>query len=70
MQFPDRGRKQSSYNGLNSTDKIEKCSSPTGDGNDDEEYFFEDAADQIEKCSSPTGDGNDKYTCPYGLSRH
>ena len=37
-------------------DGIEKCSSPTGDGN-----FTADLGDKvipIEKCSSPTGDGN------------
>ena len=36
---------------------IEKCSSPTGDGNN---YLalHGTSIDPIEKCSSPTGDGN------------
>ena len=36
---------------------IEKCSSPTGDGNTLTIIFFNDSS-FIEKCSSPTGDGN------------
>ena len=36
---------------------IEKCSSPTGDGNFDELLFCH-SVKIIEKCSSPTGDGN------------
>ena len=35
---------------------IEKCSSPTGDGNF--LIVFNAQLFQIEKCSSPTGDGN------------
>ena len=37
-------------------DGIEKCSSPTGDGND--QQGDTGLSDCIEKCSSPTGDGN------------
>ena len=37
--------------------QIEKCSSPTGDGNFDELLFCH-SVKIIEKCSSPTGDGN------------
>ena len=37
--------------------KIEKCSSPTGDGNF-ETFIFYILHIVIEKCSSPTGDGN------------
>ena len=36
---------------------IEKCSSPTGDGNIDNSDSI-NSHDIIEKCSSPTGDGN------------
>ena len=36
---------------------IEKCSSPTGDGNDVLAVAIEYRI-SIEKCSSPTGDGN------------
>ena len=36
--------------------QIEKCSSPTGDGN--HRYDIIEAEIKIEKCSSPTGDGN------------
>ena len=35
---------------------IEKCSSPTGDGN--LPFFNNEGIQMIEKCSSPTGDGN------------
>ena len=37
--------------------KIEKCSSPTGDGNADWMIVWRRQR-CIEKCSSPTGDGN------------
>ena len=37
---------------------IEKCSSPTGDGNFFFAYFVKSLIGTIEKCSSPTGDGN------------
>ena len=37
-------------------DGIEKCSSPTGDGNPPNRTRKQQA--RIEKCSSPTGDGN------------
>ena len=37
---------------------IEKCSSPTGDGNSDSGIFKRFKEFLIEKCSSPTGDGN------------
>ena len=36
---------------------IEKCSSPTGDGNKSNNLLAE-CQQLIEKCSSPTGDGN------------
>ena len=43
-------------------DGIEKCSSPTGDGNAEEKPI--DIEAMIEKCSSPTGDGNhDLFLC-------
>ena len=42
---------------------IEKCSSPTGDGNAEEKPI--DIEAMIEKCSSPTGDGNAEYDCYY-----
>ena len=38
-------------------DGIEKCSSPTGDGNPINDMHG-DISFFIEKCSSPTGDGN------------
>ena len=38
-------------------DGIEKCSSPTGDGNLGDHSDVPSVA-AIEKCSSPTGDGN------------
>ena len=44
-------------------DGIEKCSSPTGDGNAEEKPI--DIEAMIEKCSSPTGDGNAEYDCYY-----
>ena len=37
---------------------IEKCSSPTGDGNSLARLIDLQSALIIEKCSSPTGDGN------------
>ena len=37
---------------------IEKCSSPTGDGNDEVDGRMV-SEKRIEKCSSPTGDGNE-----------
>ena len=37
---------------------IEKCSSPTGDGNKNTQYWDKKVEYYIEKCSSPTGDGN------------
>ena len=37
--------------------RIEKCSSPTGDGNKRRMKYAHDL-ELIEKCSSPTGDGN------------
>ena len=43
-------------------DGIEKCSSPTGDGN----HFIPSLSPgsaSIEKCSSPTGDGNPLTSC-------
>ena len=39
---------------------IEKCSSPTGDGNPGSASGVNVFC--IEKCSSPTGDGNIKYS--------
>ena len=56
MQFPDRGRKQLFQREKNEKTLIEKCSSPTGDGNKYTNYNRSCAF--IEKCSSPTGDGN------------
>ena len=49
-------------------DGIEKCSSPTGDGNIF--YFIRYNAFNIEKCSSPTGDGNmiPPFLCICGTS--
>ena len=42
---------------LDSGNIIEKCSSPTGDGN--KKYSIcQGTSCTIEKCSSPTGDGN------------
>ena len=38
-------------------DGIEKCSSPTGDGNKKRINIRQERI-KIEKCSSPTGDGN------------
>ena len=59
-------------------DGIEKCSSPTGDGNDIINSQSKEVK-TIEKCSSPTGDGNEdvadatkdaakieKCSCPTG----
>ena len=40
-------------------DGIEKCSSPTGDGNKNPDLVI--FITIIEKCSSPTGDGNQPY---------
>ena len=42
---------------------IEKCSSPTGDGN--ELVALEYLGLAIEKCSSPTGDGNELVALEY-----
>ena len=39
------------------TKTIEKCSSPTGDGNQSSKNSINTKIN-IEKCSSPTGDGN------------
>ena len=63
MQFPDRGRKPGGSHEHYKRPLIEKCSSPTGDGN----RVFDDVSPlsfvTIEKCSSPTGDGNTLYQC-------
>ena len=47
---------------------IEKCSSPTGDGN---RYRAEAGSFgvRIEKCSSPTGDGNDRHNVKHVKTR-
>ena len=41
--------------------RIEKCSSPTGDGNLIRN--IQSVKVRIEKCSSPTGDGNECNCC-------
>ena len=50
---------------------LEKCSSPTGDGNIN--MVLATDAKQLEKCSSPTGDGNNEslsMTIPYVILRN
>ena len=58
MQLPDRGRKQSFLAQKICLKKIEKCSSPIGDGNMKTLQSNFTAVRIIEKCSSPIGDGN------------
>ena len=41
---------------------IEKCSSPTGDGNQCHHLSLVQVQLLIEKCSSPTGDGNCSFS--------
>ena len=55
---PRQGTETIFTNSFCSENWIEKCSSPTGDGNDI--VFTCNSQKSIEKCSSPTGDGN-KY---------
>ena len=62
---PRQGTETESTNdSYTSEEKIEKCSSPTGDGN--ASCFCLGALLSIEKCSSPTGDGN----MPISSSKH
>ena len=53
---PRQGTEITGYHSTAVLPPIEKCSSPTGDGN--KFSSISRNASHIEKCSSPTGDGN------------